>query len=57
MEHHAPPGGASNDSPRVDNPFGVTPPRYPWWAGGHMRLAVLLALLGATVLALVGVRG
>jgi hypothetical protein len=56
MEQNAPPGDASKDSPSVDTPFGITP-RYPWWAGGHIRLAVLLALLGATVLALVGVRG
>jgi hypothetical protein len=56
MEHRDGLGGASSDSPHVEAAFGASP-RVPWWASRRIRLPVLLALLGAAVFALLGVRG
>src|ERR1700730_1450132 len=53
MEPHDTPTSARRG---VDAAFGVRPPRVPWWGNSRVRLGVLLAVLGAAVLGLAGVR-
>ena len=44
--------GARGDSSGPEEAFGLTPPRAPWWAKGHIRLGFLICGLVVATLAL-----